>query len=56
MDSQILLSEQSPTNPNLTNQSDKLDEALLLLSRLFGRQSALDYMRDPDFMTDGEAE
>lgn len=56
MDSQNLASDNSPAEPINDHQSDTLDEALLLLSRSFGRQLALDFMRDPDILTEGVSE
>ena len=34
-------------------QPDKLDHALLLLIRLFRRQSALDFLKDADLLYEG---
>jgi hypothetical protein len=53
METQTFTSDQSPTKPVTQHQSNALDEALLLLSRLLARQSALDFMRDPDILNEG---
>jgi hypothetical protein len=43
-------------NSKTAHQPDKLEDALLLLSRLFGRQSALDFLKDADMMNEGGSE
>lgn len=56
MESQNLSSEKNPTTQQRQSHSDALEEALLLLSRLFGRQSALDFLKDADILDEGEPE
>ncbi|WP_181364379.1 hypothetical protein [Ascidiaceihabitans donghaensis] len=56
MDTQILVSDQTPTRPNPQHQSNAVDEALLMLCRLMGKQCALDFMRDPDILDEGGSE
>lgn len=36
--------------------TELMDEALTLLSQLFGRQAALDFVRNPDMLLEGEFE
>lgn len=52
----VTTSKESTTNQNTGHQSNAQDDALLLLSRLFGRQCALDFLRDADILNEGESE
>jgi hypothetical protein len=56
METQTFTSDQSPSQPITQHQSNALDEALLVLSRLMGKQCALDFMRDPDILNEGGSE
>jgi hypothetical protein len=56
METQTFTSDQSPSQSTPQHQSNALDEALLMLSRLMGKQCALDFMRDPDILNEGGSE
>ncbi|MDX8346509.1 hypothetical protein SLH49_00810 [Cognatiyoonia sp. IB215446] len=56
MESQNTLAEVSRHNTTNEMNSALLDEALTLLSRLLGRQAALDFVRNPDILIEGDAE
>ena len=56
MESQNLTSNYNPITHQHGLRSDALEDALLLLSRLFGRQTALDFLRDTDILQVGESE
>ena len=53
METQTLASDKSPTQFTPQRQSDAVSDALLLLSRLIGKQFALDLMHDPDILNEG---
>lgn len=56
METQNVSSEDNPTIQLHESHSSALDDALLLLSRLFGRQCALDFLKDADILGAGEPE
>jgi len=56
MESQLKLADESRPNTTKNINTELMDEALTLLSRLFGRQAALDFVRNPDMLLEGEVE
>ena len=56
MESQLEMAGESRPNTNANINTELVDEALTLLSRLFGRQAALDFVRNPDMLLEGEVE
>jgi len=56
MESQLTKPQYRNSKSKTAHQPDKLDDALLLLSRLFGRQSALDFLKDADMLNEGGSE
>jgi len=56
MDSQTLAAVKDRPNDTAQTNVNLMGDALLLLSRLFGRQAALDFMRDTDILTEGDSE
>ncbi|MCH2249594.1 MAG: hypothetical protein MK042_07325 [Cognatishimia sp.] len=56
MESQITKADESRQDTKEYINTELLDEALTLLSRLLGRQAALDFVRNPDMLPEGEVE
>jgi hypothetical protein len=56
METQITTADKSRLNTTNNINTDLMDEALTLLSRLLGRQAALDFVRNPDMLPEGEVE
>lgn len=56
MESQITKADESRRDTKENINTELLDEALTLLSRLLGRQAALDFVRNPDMLPEGAVE
>lgn len=56
MESQITTADEDRPNTANNINAELLDEALNLLSKLLGRHAALDFVRNPDMLPEGEVE
>ncbi|WP_159806443.1 hypothetical protein [Litoreibacter roseus] len=56
MECQISLAEKCRHNNTSEINVELMEQALLLLSRLLGRQAALDFVRDPGMLIGGDTE